>query len=132
MVYSPEHIKKVLLVDDEDPIRLIAQIGLEDRPEWLILLASSGAEALTIANQEKPDLILLDVMMPGMDGKTALKKLRENTETAHIPVIFMTAKVQEHELKGYVDSGVIGIIAKPFDPMTLSTEIENLLLSVSK
>ena len=123
-------IKKVLLVDDEDNIRLIAQIGLEDRPNWQILSAASGKEGLDLATKEKPDLILLDVMMAGMDGRATLVKLRENPETASIPVIFMTAKAQKQELDSYLTLGVLGVIIKPFDPMTLSTEIEQMVASL--
>ena len=125
-------VKKVLLVDDEDNIRLIAQIGLEDRPDWQVLSAASGAEGLAIAIAEKPDLILLDVMMAGMDGMTTLAKLRENPDTANIPVIFMTAKAQKQEQEAYAALGVAGIITKPFDPISLSTEIEQLVGSLCK
>lgn len=125
-------IKKVLLVDDEDNIRLIAQIGLEDRPNWQILSAASGQEGLDLAVKEKPDLILLDIMMSGMDGKTTLSKLRENPDTANIPVIFMTAKAQKHELDSYLALNVAGVIIKPFDPLTLSKEIEQMVGSLCK
>ncbi len=125
-------IKKVLLVDDEDNIRLIAQIGLEDRPNWQILSVASGQEGLDLAVKEKPDLILLDVMMAGMDGRVTLEKLRDNPDTADIPVIFMTAKAQKHELDSYLALGVLGVITKPFDPMTLSTEIEKMAGSLCK
>ncbi len=122
--------KKILLIDDEDNIRLIAQIGLEDRPDWQVLSAASGSEGLVLAAQEKPDLILLDVMMAGMDGKMTLAKLRENPITAKIPVIFMTAKAQKQELEAYAALGVAGVITKPFDPTCLSQEIERLVGSL--
>jgi len=124
--------KKILLIEDEDSIRLIAQIGLEDRPNWQVLSAATGAEGLILAAEEKPDLILLDVMMPGMDGKTTLAKLRENPITARIPVIFVTAKAQKHELEAYTALGVAGVIIKPFDPTRLSKEIEQLVASLCK
>lgn len=125
-------IKKILLIDDEDNIRLIAQIGLEDRPDWQVLSAASGSEGLILAAQEKPDLILLDVMMAGMDGKMTLTKLRESPVTAKIPVIFMTAKAQKHELEAYAGLCVAGVITKPFDPTCLSEEIERLIGSLCK
>src|SRR5579883_2058770 len=113
-------IEKILLVDDDKNIQLIAQMGLEDRPEWTVTVASSGPEALEKFVQDKPDLVLLDMMMPGMDGKTTFAKLQEQTNGSSVPVIFMTAKVQSHELQSYLDLGAAGVISKPFDPMTLS------------
>ena len=124
--------KKILLIDDEDNIRLIAQIGLEDRPDWQVLSVASGAEGLVLAITEKPDLILLDMMMAGMDGKATLAKLRENPDTAKIPVIFMTAKAQKQELEAYSALGVAGVITKPFDPISLSSEIEQMVGSLCK
>lgn len=121
------NISKILLVDDDKNIQLIAQIGLEDMPEWQVTLASSGMECVQKATSDKPDLILLDMMMPGMDGRTTLTKLRENPTTAEIPVIFMTAKVQNHEIDGYLAMGVAGIISKPFDPITLSQDIMDIM-----
>jgi len=120
------------LIEDEDNIRLIAQIGLEDRPGWQVLSAASGLEGLALAAQEQPDLILLDMMMAGMDGRVTLAKLRENPVTAKIPVIFMTAKAQKQELEAYAALGVVGVITKPFDPTHLSEEIEQLVGSLCK
>jgi two-component system, OmpR family, response regulator len=120
-------IKKVLLVDDDDNIRLIAQLTLED--EWTILSCSSGLEALSVAASEKPDLIILDMMMPGMDGKTTLARLKEQKETADIPVIFLTAKVQRQDLAAYQTMDVIGVITKPFNPLTLADEIRSVIAS---
>ncbi len=120
-------IKKILLVDDDPNILLIAQIGLEERPDWQVDTASSGFEALEKLSEVKPDLILLDMMMPGMDGLTTLGKLKEQPHGANIPVIFMTAKVQKHEIEGYLATGVAGVITKPFDPMTLSEDIVKII-----
>jgi two-component system OmpR family response regulator len=116
-------IQKILLVDDDPNIQMIAQMGLEDRPEWQVSLASSGMEALQKFAQEKPDLVILDMMMPGMDGVTTLSKIKEQSKNADIPVIFMTAKVQKHEIEKYLATGVAGVITKPFDPMTLAQDI---------
>jgi two-component system, OmpR family, response regulator len=116
-------IGKVLVVDDDENIQLITQMGLEDRPDWQVIIASSGQEALEKAAAEKPDLVLLDIMMPDMDGKTTLAKLKEQETGASVPVIFLTAKVQNHEIESYVKIGAAGVITKPFDPMTLSAEI---------
>ena len=120
-------IRKVLLVDDEDDIRTIGQLSLSRVGGWQTVLAASGAEALTRAAAEQPDLILLDVMMPGMDGPTTLGRLRAQEATAKTPVIFMTAKIQKHEVARYLELGAVGVIGKPFDPMTLPAEIKKLL-----
>jgi two-component system, OmpR family, response regulator len=120
-------IHKVLLVDDEDDIRTIGQVSLSRVGGWQTVLASSGADALTKAAAERPDLILLDVMMPGMDGPTTLARLRAQEATAATPVIFMTAKIQKQEVARYLELGAAGVIGKPFDPMTLPAEIKKLL-----
>ncbi len=120
-------IKQVLLVDDDMNIRTLAQMGLEGLTDWKVELAGSGAEALTKATEMKPDLIILDVMMPGMDGPTTLSELRKVESLAGIPVIFMTAKAQTHELELYQKMGAKGIITKPFDPMTLPDDIQGIL-----
>ncbi len=92
------------------------------------MLASSGAEARSgIAAAFQPDVILLDMMMPGMDGVTALAKLRAQPETAHIPVIFVTAKVQRQEVAEYLALGAAGVVSKPFDPMALPAEVRRLV-----
>ncbi|HEY9712006.1 MAG TPA: response regulator, partial [Chroococcales cyanobacterium] len=119
--------KKILLVDDDDNIRTIAVIGLEDVPDWTVIEASSGHAALQIAREERPDLILLDMMMPGMDGVMTMQKLQEQPETAGIPIIFMTAKVQTHEIASYRKLGARGVIVKPFDPITLPDDITAIL-----
>ncbi|HEY0094476.1 MAG TPA: response regulator [Archangium sp.] len=120
-------IRKVLLVDDEDDIRTIGQLSLSRVGGWQTVLAASGAEAVTQAAAEQPDLILLDVMMPGMDGPTTLGQLRAQAATAKTPVIFMTAKIQKQEVARYLELGAVGVIGKPFDPMTLPAEIKKLL-----
>jgi CheY-like chemotaxis protein len=120
-------IRKVLLVDDEDDIRTIGQLSLSRVGGWQTVLAASGAEAVTKAAAEQPDLILLDVMMPGMDGPTTLGRLRAQEATAKTPVIFMTAKIQKQEVARYLELGAVGVIGKPFDPMTLPAEIKKLL-----
>jgi CheY-like chemotaxis protein len=117
-------IKKLLVTDDDPNILFIAQMGLEDTPEWTVFTAQSGQEAINKAILEKPDAIVLDMMMPGMDGKMTLNKLRQNPETADIPVIFLTAKVQREEIDSYLKMGAAGVITKPFDPMKLSAELK--------
>lgn len=120
-------ISSILLVDDEPDIRTIAEMSLTHVGGWTTLLASSGAQALELASRHKPDVILLDVMMPEMDGVTTFKALAASAETRTIPVIFMTAKVQSHERERYVGFGAAGVIAKPFDPMRLPQEIQDIL-----
>ena len=120
-------IKKVLLVDDEPDIRKIAEMSLKMVGRFEVVVASSGIEALGTAEKELPDVVLLDVMMPGMDGPTTLGRLRDQAATAKVPVIFMTAKAQKHEVERYLALGAAGVITKPFDPMTLSAEIRRIL-----
>jgi two-component system, OmpR family, response regulator len=120
-------IQKVLLVDDDPRIRKIAQISLEGVGGWQVCLVASGFEAIAVAQKERPDVILLDVMMPEMDGPTTLAKIREVEEIASIPVIFFTAKVQKQELDLYLALGAAGIISKPFDPMKLPREITEIV-----
>jgi len=116
----------VLVVDDEPHLRRIGEICLRSVGGMDVSLAASGAEALTVAATARPDVILLDVMMPGMDGPTTLAGLRGQPETADIPIIFLTAKVQAHEVERYFELGAAGVIGKPFDPMTLADEIRHI------
>lgn len=119
--------KRVLVVDDEDDIREVAQVSLEMVGGWDVIAASSAAEALQKAVSEAPDAILLDVMMPEMDGPTLFGHLRANEATRHIPVILLTARVQAADRRRFAELGVAGVIAKPFDPMTLPTEVAQTL-----
>jgi CheY-like chemotaxis protein len=118
--------RNVLLVDDDANIRTVAQIALEDVAGWNVIAVESGPEALKTLTEVKPDVILLDMMMPGMDGKTTLAEIKSNG-FSNIPVIFMTAKVQSDELAQYKALGAKGVITKPFDPMKLADEIERTL-----
>lgn len=120
-------ISSILLVDDEPDIRTIAEMSLSAVGGWRTILASSGKEALALAMAHRPDVILLDVMMPEMDGVATFRELSARPETRDIPVIFMTAKVQSHERERYVGFGAAGVIAKPFDPMRLPKDIEGIL-----
>jgi two-component system, OmpR family, response regulator len=115
---------KILIVEDDENIRLIAGMCLEE--EWRVIEAHSGLRALELAAETQPDVILLDVMMPGMDGVETLTLLRELHGLEQTPIIFMTAKVQTHEMETYVKLGAAGVIAKPFDPMSLSSEIRRI------
>ncbi|RUM95824.1 response regulator [Pseudaminobacter arsenicus] len=118
---------KILYVDDEDDIREIAKMSLELESRFSIRTCSSGATALEEAAEWQPDLILLDVMMPEMDGPETLRRLAEASHTSSIPVVFITARTQTHEVERYLAMGAVGIIAKPFDPMTLAGDVRKLL-----
>lgn len=117
---------KILIVDDDSNIRLIVRMSLAG-DQINIVEAENGRQALGVAASEQPDLILMDMMMPDMDGRTTLGKLREEESTGHIPVIFLTAKVQKHEMESYIKLGAAGVITKPFDPMTLADEISDIM-----
>jgi two-component system OmpR family response regulator len=116
-------MNKILHIEDEVDIQEVAHMALEDVGGFTVTAASSGLEGLAMAQSLNPDLILLDVMMPGMDGLETLKALRENPATNSIPIIFMTAKVQSQEMARYRAIGALGVIPKPFDPMTLAEEV---------
>lgn len=119
-------LQKVLLVEDDLDIQIIGRLALETVGGLTLEACSSGQDCLEIAPQFRPDLILLDVMMPGMDGPSTLKALKADPELANIPVVFMTAKVQTHEVESYKLMGAIDVIAKPFDPMTLALQVQSL------
>lgn len=118
---------RILYVDDEPDIREIAEMALSLEPTFDVRTASGGAEALALVAQWLPDAILLDVMMPHMDGPTVLAKLRENAETAMIPVIFVTARAQRAEIQNFATLDAVGVIAKPFDPVTIAAQVRSLL-----
>lgn len=120
-------IEKILYVEDEPDIQMIAEIALRDVGGFILETCSSGKEAIEKAQGFKPDLILLDVMMPEMDGPSTLAELRKLDATATIPVIFMTAKIQPQEIKHYKDLGAVDVISKPFDPMNLANQIRTVL-----
>jgi len=122
-------LQKILYVEDEPDIQAVTKLALEEIGGFTLEVCSNGDEALSKAIAFAPDLLLLDVMMPGMDGPTTLKALRELTEIRNIPAIFMTAKVQPHEVQEYKDLGAIDVIAKPFDPMTLSDNLRSIWIA---
>ena len=119
-------MKRILYVDDEADIREVAAMSLELEPSLEVRCAESGPAALAQAAEWLPDLIMLDVMMPGMDGPTTLARLRTNPSTAAIPIIFITARTQAQEVEGFLALGAIGVIAKPFDPMQLGSRVREL------
>jgi two-component system OmpR family response regulator len=122
----PKELKRILYVEDEASIRTIAITVLEAVGGFTVIACSSGKQALEEAPLANADLILLDVMMPEMDGPATLKALRQIPQTARTPAMFMTAKVQSSEILHYKSLGAIDVIAKPFDPMTLSAQISEI------
>jgi len=119
--------KRILIIDDEPDIREVAQMSLETVSGWQVLSAESGDEGITKAKQEKPDAILLDAMMPSMDGPATFQKLQADPSIKQIPVIMFTAKVQAADRKRFADLGVKDVIEKPFDPMKLGSQIAAIL-----
>ncbi|GFE71149.1 response regulator [Chroococcus sp. FPU101] len=115
--------KTILIVDDEEDVRAITQMGLEMSVGWTVLTASSGQEALKIAIEQQPDVILLDWMMPDMDGRVTLQHLKLNAQTQSIPVILVTAKEQQ----SINNLEVATIISKPFRPLKLAEQIKEAL-----
>ncbi len=118
---------KILLVDDEEDIRKIGRLSLEAVGKFDTVVAAGPVEALALASSERPELILMDMMMPIMDGLAVLAQLQSSLLLRTIPVIFMTAKVQRDEIEHYLRMGAIGVIRKPFDPMTLPNQITEIL-----
>ncbi len=115
---------RILIIDDEDDIREVAQLSLEIMAGWDTLVAASGAEGLELAINEQPDAILLDVMMPEMDGPATFRHLQSDPKTQDIPVIFLTAKISTSKAKSHFQAmGVAGVIAKPFE----ATELASLI-----
>jgi CheY-like chemotaxis protein len=119
--------RRILIVDDEDDIREVAQMSLEMVAGWEVIPARSGDEGVRLAAEHRPDAILLDVMMPGMDGPATAALLRDRPETAAIPVILLTAKVQPADRRRLEALGVAGVLAKPFDPMELANQVSAVL-----
>ena len=119
---------RVLVVDDEEAIREIAALSLEAVGGHDVATAASGMEALARVSEDLPDAILLDVMMPGLDGPTTVSRLQRDPRTRDVDVILLTAKVQPSERHEFARlTGVRGIISKPFDPMTLSQQVADIL-----
>jgi CheY-like chemotaxis protein len=119
--------KSILLIDDEETIQEVVQVGIEIESGWQVAIASSGAEGIDLAQSQQPDVILLDVMMPEMDGIDTLSQLKSNQKTSAIPVIFLTAKAQAEEKNQFQSLGVVDVITKPFNSMTLASQIAKIL-----
>jgi CheY-like chemotaxis protein len=120
-------MRRILIIDDEDDIREVAALSLEATAGWHIFTASSGAKGIEIAVAEQPDAILMDVMMPGVDGPTTFRNMQQNPAIANIPVLLLTAKVQGVDQRRFAGLGVAAILFKPFDPLTLAEQISEVL-----
>jgi CheY-like chemotaxis protein len=120
-------ISKVLLVEDDADIQKVVQMSLRFRGVKEVVVVENGEECLAVVSREKPDVILLDVMMPKLDGYQTCRRLKANPDTRSIPVIFLTAKAQHFEVKQGLEAGALGYLIKPFDPMTLHDQIAALL-----
>jgi CheY-like chemotaxis protein len=124
---EPVAPKRILVIDDEANVRIVVRTCLEILGEWKVLLAASGHEGLVLAQTERPDAILLDVMMPRMDGVAFVRELQANPELHAIPVVFLTAKADLTQARQFQALGVRGAIAKPFNPLTLHDQIATSL-----
>lgn len=124
-------LKRILYVEDEADIQAVAKLALEMVGGFTVKICSSGTEALAEAAGFAPDLLLMDVMMPHMDGPTTLAKLRKIPTLTNVPAIFMTAKTQPDEIEQLKKQGAVDVIAKPFDPMSLAEQVRTIWKSVS-
>ncbi|GAB4368852.1 MAG: response regulator [Elainellaceae cyanobacterium] len=119
--------KRILIIDDEYDIRAVAQLTLKAVGGWEVSIAASGQEGIAKAVEERPDAILLDVMMPDLDGIETFHRLQENSATQSIPVIFMTAKTQASDRQQFAELDIAGVITKPFKAMKLPGQIASTL-----
>lgn len=120
-------LSHILLVEDDPDIRMLASLVLVEMGKFRLDEAQNGTEALAyLANNAPPDLVLMDMMMPELDGITTLARMKANSKLNAIPVIFMTARVQAEEVESYILAGALGVITKPFDPMTLVAQITQI------
>ena len=119
-------LQSLMYVDDDDDIREIVELSLGLDGSMRVSSSAGGEQALADMREQRPDLVVLDVMMPGMDGPSLLKRMRADPQLQHIPVIFMTAKASSQEASRFGDLTAIGVIAKPFDPMGLSAQVRAL------
>jgi CheY-like chemotaxis protein len=120
-------VPRILIIDDEADIREVTALTLETVAGWQVIQAPSGAQGIRRASLEQPDAILLDVMMPDIDGPTTFQILKQNETTAHIPILLLTAKVQGQDRRKLDGLGAAAILSKPFDPLTLAADISKIL-----
>jgi CheY-like chemotaxis protein len=120
-------MRRILIIDDEDDIREVAALSLEATAGWEILTANSGVKGIEVAVAEQPDAILMDVMMPEVDGPTTFRNMQQNHAISSIPVLLLTAKVQGVDQRRFAGLGVAAVLFKPFDPLTLADQISEVL-----
>lgn len=120
-------MRKIVIVDDENDIREILRNSIELTKDWTVLEASDGLKAIELIRREMPDAIVLDVMMPSIDGREVFRRLRQDVATKSIPVVFLTASLQRHEVRALEALGPEAVLAKPFDPLTIANEISEIL-----
>jgi len=120
-------MRRILIIDDDDDVREVAALALEAVGGVDVVSASSGAEGIELAEAERPDAILLDVMMPGMDGPATFRVLRGRDETRMLPVVLLTAKAQRDDRRRFEALGVDAVLTKPFDPMRLADDVSAAL-----
>lgn len=120
-------MRRILIIDDEDDIREVAALSLETVAGWNVMTANCGSDGIHKALAEQPDAILMDVMMPAMDGPTTFREMQKTPEISHIPVLLLTAKVQGVDQRRFAGLGVTGILFKPFDPLTLAEQMSAAL-----
>ncbi|NYG06140.1 CheY-like chemotaxis protein [Phycicoccus badiiscoriae] len=120
-------VRRILVVDDDELILEVAQMSLEVVGGWTVVTASDGQQGLELARAEQPDAVVMDVMMPGMDGPTAAVAMRADPATAGIPIVLLTAKIQAADRTAFAELPVNGVLGKPFDPMLLPAELAAIL-----
>jgi len=125
-VIEDKNLKRILYVDDEPDIAEIVKLSLEKIGGFEVRVCDNGKEALKVIPEFMPDMVLLDVMMPEMDGPSTLTELKGMEGFSDIPVVFVTAKVQPYEVQHFRQIGAADVIAKPFDPLTLSNQIRDI------
>ncbi|MDI9244023.1 response regulator [Marinobacter sp. CHS3-4] len=123
---QPDTLQRILLVEDEEDIRAVAEVALETVGGFTLKTCASGRDAIDAIDEFAPQLVILDVMMPGMDGPETLQAIRQLPNHEQTPAVFMTAKVQSDEVASYLAEGAVAVIPKPFDPMTLSDRVREI------
>ena len=120
-------MRRILIIDDEDDIREVAALSLEAVAGWKVFTATSGPEGIVAAKRDQPDAILMDVMMPAMDGPTTFREMQKVDSISNIPVVLLTAKVQGVDQRRFAGLGVAAVLFKPFDPLTLAEQMSDAL-----
>ena len=118
---------RVLVIDDEDDVRMIVRFALESDGRYLVAEARNGAEGLAAARQDRPDIVLLDAMMPGLDGYAVCRRMRQDPELQDVPILFLTAKTQGYERREGLAAGATDYLTKPFDPIALADQLAQVL-----